>query len=54
MGDKVYIVIWEYKKTSGVSAVFSTEEAAKKYMYKAYHKVDHDIDYFIAPFYVGD
>ena len=51
---KVYIVIWEYKKSSGVSAVFSTEESAKKYMHKAYHKVDHDIEYFIAPFYVGD
>ena len=38
---KVYIVIWEYKKTSGVSAVFSTEEAAKKYMHKAPHIVDH-------------
>ena len=53
MGDKVYIVIWEYKKTGGVSVVFSTEEASKNTC-MTYHKVDHDIEYFIAPFYVGD
>ena len=51
---KVYIVIWEYKKSSGVSAVFSTEESAKKYMKKMSYNVDHDIEYCIAPFIVGD
>ena len=54
MGDKVYVVIWEYKKSSGVSAVFSTEEAAKKYMHRVKYNVDHDIEYCIAPFIVGD
>lgn len=51
---KVYIVIWEYKKSSGVSAVFSTEKGAEKYIDEMSYNVDHDIEYCIAPFIVGE
>ena len=48
----VYIVIWEYEKSSGVSAVFTNRDAAEHYAKEAKSYKDHDIQYSVVRFVV--
>ena len=52
----VYIVIWEYEQSnglsSGVSAVFTNRDAAEHYAKEAKSYKDHDIQYSVVRFVV--
>ena len=49
----VYIVVWEYKDASGISAIFDNEESAEEYKHWCEHKTDYDFIYHVARFVVG-
>jgi hypothetical protein len=52
----VYIVIWEYEQSnglsSGVSAVFTNKDAAENYAKETRSYKDHDIKYSVVRFVV--